>query len=90
MALNRKKTANDIIEKLNTAKSHPFLSNSRLLENLLNKGITDKDLQSDTGRTRLADQIGKLNRLRYAYTRTRKREVSTDGWAIREPIKEFN
>lgn len=88
LALDMRAKAKDIIEQLIEAKSHPLLSNSYQLNDVIDTSISDEILSEKAERIQLANQIEKINLLRHSITRTRKSEV-TEWRVIREPTKTF-
>ena len=85
--LRRSVTAEELINSLEQAQSHPLLVSNRQLKSLLNTPPTDEDLSNATIRSELSNKLGKINLLGRVVTRTRKREV--EEWRVlREAVSE--
>lgn len=85
IVLNRQSTAAQVVEKLQVAAAHPFLSKSRQLEAVLKSPPTDEQLANKSIRAELADTLERMNLLSHVVTRTRKRDVDTQ--RIRREVK---
>jgi len=77
-----------LLELLEMASNHPLLEDNRQLKALLENPPTEEDLSDNAFRSRLSNQIGGVNLLGRAVTRTRKREV-TAFKVIREAVAEM-
>lgn len=73
--LDRRSTAQDIIESLTAAAKDSFLAGSQQLKAILADPPSDHRLLSTSYRAELADALERVNLLSHVVTRTRKRDV---------------
>ncbi len=87
LVIRGKENAAEVVEALESARSHPLLASSRQLASLLHAPPVDRDLNNKEYRSELANKLEKINLLGRVVTRTRKREV--EEWRVlREAVPE--
>jgi len=80
--------AEELLELLQKARSHPLLKSSRQLSMIEEIDLVSKHLKRRDLRSRLAYRLETVNLLAHVVTRTRKRDVK-ELRVVREPIPEF-